>query len=50
MRRDVPGLATPYPLATMLPGVLQEDDFVVRLTTGLDEVLAPAISGACVIE
>ena len=44
MRRDVPGLATPYPLATLMPGYLQEDDFAVRLTTGLDDVLAPAVS------
>jgi phage tail-like protein len=43
MRRDVPGLGTPYPLATLVPGVLQEDDFLVRLTAGLDDVLAPAI-------
>jgi phage tail-like protein len=44
MRRDVPGLATPYPLATLMPGYLQEDEFAVRLTTGLDDVLAPAVS------
>lgn len=44
MRRDVPGLATPYPLATLMPGYLQEDHFAVRLTTGLDDVLAPAVS------
>jgi phage tail-like protein len=44
MRRDVPGLATPYPLATLVPRVLQEDDLLVRLVSGLDDVLAPAIS------
>lgn len=44
MRAELPGLATPYPLATLAPAYLQEDDFVVRMTTGLDDVLAPAIS------
>ncbi len=43
-RRGIEGLGTPYPLATLLPGVLQEDDFLVRLATGLDDVLAPAVS------
>jgi phage tail-like protein len=44
MRAEVPGLRSPYPLATLVPAYLQEDDFVVRMTTGLDDVLAPAIS------
>lgn len=44
MRRDLDGLSTPYPLATLLPAFLQEDQFVVRLTAGLDDVIAPAIS------
>ncbi len=43
-RGTVEGLATPYPLATLTPGVFQEDELVVRLTTALDEVVAPAIS------
>lgn len=38
------GPRTPYPLATMLPSYLQTDEFTVRLTTGLDDVLAPLIS------
>jgi phage tail-like protein len=44
MRGAVEGLATPYPLSTLVPGVLQEDPFLVRMTSGLDAVLAPAIS------
>ena len=44
MRRDVPGLASPYPLATLVPSYLQEDEFLVRLTSAFDDVLAPAIS------
>jgi phage tail-like protein len=44
MRRDVPGLQTPYPMACALPGVMQEDEFAVRLTAGLDDVIAPIVS------
>jgi phage tail-like protein len=44
MRSEVPGLATPYPLAAMVPSFMQEDGFLTRLTAGLDDVLAPAIS------
>jgi phage tail-like protein len=44
MRGTVPGLATPHPLAPTLPAYLQEDGFAVRLTQGLDEVLAPVLS------
>lgn len=44
MRSSVTGLRTPYPLSTLLPAYLQEDEFAVRLTSGLDEVLAPAIA------
>lgn len=44
-RGTVPGLATPHPLARLLPAVYQEDDpFVVAFTEGLDEVLAPVLS------
>jgi phage tail-like protein len=44
-RGTVPGLATPYRLADFLPAVYQEDDpFVVRFTSGLDEVLAPILA------
>jgi phage tail-like protein len=44
MRGTVGGLATPYPLHTLLPAVLQEDEFTVRWTSGLDAVLAPIVS------
>jgi phage tail-like protein len=45
MRGTVAGLPTPYPLASLLPAIYQEDDaFIVRFTTGLDEVLAPVIA------
>lgn len=44
MRSGVDGLGTPYPMATMVPGFMQEDSFVVRMTSGLDDVVAPAIS------
>lgn len=44
MRSGVAGLGTPYPLHQFVPAFLQEDDFVVRFTTGLDHVLAPVIS------
>jgi phage tail-like protein len=44
MRGTVEDLAMPYPLATLLPAVLQEDEFAVRWTAGLDAVLAVAVS------
>lgn len=44
MRGTVPGLATPYPLAALLPAVLREDGLATRLTEGLDAVLAPVIA------
>jgi len=37
----VEGLATSRPIAEQLPALFQEDDLCVRLTTALDEVLAP---------
>lgn len=43
-RALVPGLVSPYPIATLLPGVLKADDFAVRLTEGLDAVIAPVIA------
>jgi phage tail-like protein len=43
-RSTVDGLRTPYPLASLLPGFLQEDEFAVRFTAGLDDVVAPVIS------
>ena len=45
MRGTVVGLASPYPLVTLLPAVYQEEDpFVGRFTAGLDDVLAPVIA------
>jgi len=44
MRGLVPGLATPYPLAEILPSLLREDPFAQSICGGLDEVLAPVIS------
>lgn len=44
MRGTVDDLGMPYPLRTLMPSVFQEDDFTVRWTTGLDDVLAPVVS------
>lgn len=44
MREVVTGLGTPYPLVTLLPAFMQGDQFVSRMTAGLDEVIAPVIS------
>lgn len=44
MRGTVPGLGIAYSLATMMPAYLQEDGFAVRLTEGLDDVIAPAVA------
>lgn len=41
-RGGVPELSTSRPIAGQLPALFQEDDFCVRLTQALDEVLAPA--------
>uniref|UniRef100_A0AAU1IC27 Phage tail protein I n=2 Tax=unclassified Streptomyces TaxID=2593676 RepID=A0AAU1IC27_9ACTN len=44
MRGSVPGLATPYPLGTLMPAVYQEDPFAMRWLAGLDDVLSPVLS------
>lgn len=44
MRGAVPDLPSPYPMAGMLPAVLQEDQFVARMMAGFDDVIAPVIS------
>jgi phage tail-like protein len=44
MRGTVAGLATPYPIGTLLPAVYQEDPFAMGFTAGLDDVLATAIA------
>ncbi|GAA2807265.1 phage tail protein [Crossiella cryophila] len=43
-RGVLPGLASPHPLGELLPAVFQEDEFTMRFTAGLDEVLAPILS------
>ena len=44
MRAAVPGLPTPYPLIRYLPSVYADDQFAVRLTAALDQVLAPVVN------
>lgn len=41
MRGTVEGLTSPVPVGSRLPAVLQEDDFLVRFTGAIDDVLAP---------
>lgn len=41
MRGVIEGQASPFPLAYRLPGVLQEDEFLVRFLEAFDEALAP---------
>lgn len=43
-RGSVPGLPTAAPLGELLPSYLQEDEFAMRWTAGLDDVLAPVFS------
>jgi len=44
MRGAIDGLANPFPMGLMLPGMFQGDDFVQRFTAGLDDALAPLLS------
>lgn len=44
MRGLVAGLPSPHPIGSLLPGLYQEDDFALRFTAGLDEVIAPALA------
>lgn len=44
MRGTIPGLASPAPLGSSLPGLLQDDDALQAFTAGLDEVLAPVLN------
>lgn len=41
MRAGVEGLSMPYSLTTMVPGYLQEDQFLTRMLASFDDVLAP---------
>lgn len=43
MRGRIPGLSSPVPLATRLPAVLQEDEFLRRFLESFDEALAPVL-------
>lgn len=45
MRSSAPGMPVAVPLGSMLPSVYQtEDEFLMRFTSGLDDVLAPVVS------
>ncbi|MEU4191091.1 phage tail protein I [Kribbella sp. NPDC026611] len=50
MRGTSTGLTTPYPLSTVLPSVLQEDELLTRLTEAIDHLPAPAISSLDCLE
>lgn len=41
MRGMIENLPSPVPVASRLPGVLQDDDMLQRFTAALDETLAP---------
>jgi phage tail-like protein len=41
MRGTVAGLSSPHPLGGLMPAVFQDDNFTMRWTAALDEVLAP---------
>jgi phage tail-like protein len=41
MRKAIEGLESPHPLGLALPALYQQDDFAQRLTSALDEVVAP---------
>lgn len=41
MRGETPDVSSPVPVASRLPAILAEDDFLARFVSGLDGVLAP---------
>jgi len=41
VRGMVDGLASPVPIGTRLPAVLQEDDFLLRFAAAIDDTFAP---------
>jgi phage tail-like protein len=41
MRGTVAGLSSPHPIGGLMPAVFQDDNFTMRWTGALDEVLAP---------
>lgn len=50
MRGTVTGLSSPHPLGSMMPAVFQDDNFTMRWTAALDEVLAPVMASLDCIE
>jgi phage tail-like protein len=44
MRGLIPALATPTPLAELLPALLQDDDVAQQLAAAFDDALAPILS------
>jgi phage tail-like protein len=43
-RGTIPGLRSPVPIASLLPGIYQDDLFTNQFTGGLDDVLAPVFT------
>lgn len=37
-------LASPHPIASLMPGLFQDDDLVLRFTAALDTVMAPVVA------
>jgi phage tail-like protein len=50
MRGTVTGLDSPHPLGGLMPAVFQDDNFTMRWTAALDEVLAPVMASLDCIE
>ncbi len=44
MRKALPGLASAAPVGLRLPGVYQEDDFLMRFVSAFDDGLAPVLA------
>jgi phage tail-like protein len=44
MRGAIDGLPSPYAFGRLLPAVYQEDEFVQRFLSGLDDVLSPVVA------
>lgn len=50
MRGTVTGLGSPHPLGGLMPAVFQDDNFTMRWTAALDDVLAPVMASLDCIE
>jgi phage tail-like protein len=50
MRGMVTGLGSAHPLGSLMPAVFQDDNFTMRWTAALDEVLAPVMASLDCIE